>query len=344
MKNISAYGPVVETRVRSFLNAKKAEAVADSWREDFIVKLLPFATAGKLLRGSLVCFGYEAVAGNKPTTQVLDTAAALELTHSALLIHDDIIDNDDFRRGGSSLHNQYMKKGNEKGVDGAAMFGVNMALCGGDMCLFFAFELLTEVPKSVCSLFTSLLVEVCEGQMRDVYLQTRPSVSKQSIYELMKSKTAVYTVSLPLMAGALLAGGSPATLRKLRIIGDAVGTIYQIRDDELGVMGSSSKTGKPIGADIREGKKTLIYHYLLKKCSIPERRTLRVIFGNPSLTENDIVIVQKLIRKHRIQTLLNREVQTLANRALKTLEALELSAVHKTELESLIEFCAKRQA
>lgn len=346
MKHILAYGPILNSEIQTFITAKESGAgPSDSWQNDFLRRLLPYATAGKLLRGSLVCFSYEAFARQKPNGPVIKAAMALELIHSALLIHDDVMDNDDFRRGKPSLHFQYQTVGRKRGLADADRFGANMAICGADMCLFMAFGLLTDTPPAANKLFVDILSEVCDGQMQDIYLQAQAATpSKRSIYSLMKAKTASYTLSLPLAVGAALAGQPPATLRKLRRIGDAAGMIFQIRDDELGVMGNTAKTGKPVGADIREGKKTLIYYYLMKTCTAPERRQLKTIFGNPNISPANIAATHKLIKQRRIPQLLNAEVRRLENRALKTLATLDLSRQNKAELKSLITYCAKRQA
>ena len=127
---------------------------------------------------------------------------ALELIHSALLIHDDVMDNDDFRRGKPSLHAQYQAVGHKQGLSDRMRFGANMAICGADMCLFMAFGLLDGAPQTANKLFADILSEVCDGQMQDIYLQTQTAVpSKRSIYSLMKAKTASYSLSLPLAAG-----------------------------------------------------------------------------------------------------------------------------------------------
>ncbi len=345
MKRILAYGPVLNSEIRAFIAAKKSETVpADSWQTDFLRRLSPYATAGKLLRGSLVCYSYEAFGRQKPDQPVIKAAMALELIHSALLIHDDVMDNDDFRRGKPSLHCQYQAVGRNRGLSDVNRFGANMAICGADMCLFMAFGLLAEAPGAANKLFTDMLSEVCDGQMQDIYLQAQTAVpSRQSIYSLMKAKTASYSLSLPLAAGAAMAGQSPITLRKLQRIGTAAGLIFQIRDDELGVMGNTAKTGKPVGADIREGKKTLIYYYLMKTCDKIERHQLKTVFGNPEVSQDDIAAIQKLIKQRRIPQLLNTEVRRLENRALKILTTLGLSHQAEAELKSLIDFCAKRQ-
>ncbi|HET7060079.1 MAG TPA: polyprenyl synthetase family protein [Candidatus Saccharimonadales bacterium] len=346
MKAILAYSPLLHTKIRKTIAAEQAKPNhTGSWRTDFLKRLAPYATGGKLIRGSLVCFSYEAFAGQKPTPEIIDVAIALELIHSALLMHDDVMDNDDFRRGRPSFHNQYKKIGRRQGLVEPERFGANMAICAADMCLFLAQRLLADAPLAVHELFGDVLIEVCDGQMQDIYSQARPHApSKQAIYNLMRAKTASYTLSLPLAVGAALAGQPPATVNKLRRLGDAAGTIFQIRDDELGIMGDTNKTGKPVGADIREGKKTLIYYYLMKTCDIRERHRLREIFGNPDIGLSDIAAVQKFIKQHNITRLLGVEIQRLEGRALRTLETIDLPNQYKTELKSLIAFCAQRQA
>jgi geranylgeranyl diphosphate synthase type I len=220
-----------------------------------------------------------------------------------------------------------------------------MAICGGDMCMFLALRLLAGAPPTVNRLFGDILVEVCDGQMQDIYTQSQQDIpSKQAIYNLMRSKTASYTLSLPLALGAAMADRPPDTIKKLRRIGDAAGTIFQIRDDELGVMGDSDKTGKPVGADIREGKKTLIYYYLMKSCGIVERRKLRATFGSRAVGAEDIAIIRQLIRKYDVRRLINADVQRLEKQGTRIIETLDISHRRKTELRSFMDFCTQRHA
>ncbi len=351
MKDILSYSSRLRTEIRRTINAERAKpSPSDSWRDDFSKRLLPYATAGKLMRGNLVCFSYEAFSGQRPGPEVVRTAIALELIHSALLIHDDVMDNDDYRRGKPSIHRQYETLGRHEKLTNPAGFGANVALCGGDMCLFMAFGLIGSVlgqsgtPPLVNELFADILVEVCDGQMQDIHSQARPDLpSKRAICNLMQAKTASYTLSLPLAVGAALAGQPAATIKKLRHVGNAAGIIFQIRDDELGAMGDTAKTGKPVGADIREGKKTLIYYYLMKTCTASERRQLKEIFGNPEITPSDIAAIQKLIRHRDIPSLLNSEINGLETKARQTLRTIDLPRRYQDELCSLIVFCARRQ-
>lgn len=352
MRPILAYGPQLQADLATFIKAKRARLdSASPWGADFLDRLQPFATAGKLLRGSLVCFSYETFSSQSPSSSVINAAMALELTHSALLIHDDIMDGDELRRGRPSFHRQYQTVGADHGLLDTPQFGINMAMCGGDIALFLAFGLLAsskiapEVRATVDKLFTGQLVDTCVGQMQDVYFEARPAVpSKRAIYGIMRAKTATYTLALPLAMGAALAGQSVATLSKLQAFGAAAGTIFQIRDDELGVMGNSRKTGKPVGADIKEGKKTLLYYYLTKRCTATERKKMKTVFGNPNSTTDDVAYVQDLVQSHRIPQLLNDDIMRLETRATRQIDSLDLSQQSKAELQELVTFCAQRQS
>ncbi len=351
MKLITAYGPALKSGLKDYIRSRTAAGGQPDWSADFVQRLEPFATGGKLLRGCVLCFSYEAFSGRKPGSAVLDAAVALELTHSALLIHDDIMDRDDMRRGRPSMHRQYLLAAQRENLSEPGRFGTNMALAGGDAALFMAFELLGKARAKASGadhrfydLFISQLLETCAGQMQDVYMEARPSMpSKRQIYALMQSKTAAYTLALPLTMGAAMAGQPASVIRQLKSVGIAGGTIFQIRDDELGALGDPAKTGKPVGADIKEGKKTLLYHYLMKSCKESERKKLAAIFGNPAATPDDILYVQKLTRRHGVPRLLAQEVKTLQKQASDHLAGLPVDATYRKELRQLINFCGRRQ-
>lgn len=352
MKAILAYRPALSSAIGSFIEGK-ASSVDPSitWNADFLGRLRPFATTGKLLRGCLVCFSYAAFSGKRPSKAVLRAAMALELAHSALLVHDDVMDKDELRRGQPSMHYQYQSLATRRGLAGASGFGENIAVCGGDMALFLAFELLAEakaepaISKRLNLLFARELAKVCGGQMQDIYLEASPAMpAKRTIYGLMRAKTAGYSLGLPLAMGAMLAGQAPATIRQLQAIGAAAGTIFQIRDDELGTMGTAAALGKPIGSDIKKGKKTLLYYHLFKRCDAADTARLKKVFGNAKASLQDISYVQAIIKRYGIPALLNQEVGRLQAEAFARIKGLALNSQAETSLKGLVVFCATRQA
>ncbi|HVV67111.1 MAG TPA: polyprenyl synthetase family protein [Candidatus Saccharimonadales bacterium] len=352
MKEVLRYAPGIKRELHAAIDARQTGSRADSpWEDDFLQRLGVFAAKGKLLRGSLTCFAYEKFSGTPPSKPVLQTAAALELVHSALLIHDDIMDNDDLRRGQPSLHNQYQAAAKDKKLSEPARFGINMALAGGDMAFFLAFDLLATLDlearklATIKKMFVDQLVVVCAGQMQDVYFDANLKLPpKREIYKLMEEKTASYTIALPLLLGATLAGANKATLRQLSHLGVAAGTVFQIRDDELGLMGTTDKIGKPVGSDIAEGKKTLLYYYLFRRCNSAERKQLLSLFGSAHITDSDIAYLQQLVRKRGVLQLLQADVDRLTRQAYHAIALLPLSAKTKEELHELVVFCAQRQA
>lgn len=351
MKQILGYGPTLRSGLQSFIRSKQdSSGIYEPWGRDFLERLERFATTGKLLRGSVLCLSYERLSGQVPDEAVTNAAMALELTHSALLIHDDVMDGDNRRRGKPSMHSQYQLAAQEKQLPAAGRFGINMALCAGDAAIFLAFELLSKSQaahpgNASFGLFVDQLLSTCMGQMQDIYLEARPEMpSKKEIDDLMRTKTAAYTLALPLAMGGALASQPPSTLRQLQRIGITAGTIFQIRDDELGVTGNPKQTGKPVGADIKEGKKTLVHYYLLKRCAPTERTRLKMIFGNPHTSAADIAYVQKLMPKRGVPAQLDKEVKRLEVRAAADIDKLSVPGRFKSELKSLVRFCSSRSS
>jgi geranylgeranyl diphosphate synthase type I len=346
MKQILSHSTAVRRTLEDFFAGKRGSARPSMpWEGDLLQRLEPFATAGKLLRGCLVCFSYETFSGKPAGAEVLDAAAAIELAHSALLVHDDIMDDDALRRGEPAIHEQYRRMAEKKSLADAVHFGTSMALGAGDAALFLGMELLAGAPPEAQRLFARQLAATCAGQMQDIYLESAGAMpSKEAIYELMATKTAAYTVALPLMLGAALAGQPDTALERLREAGTAAGIIFQIRDDELGVLGDTAKTGKPVGSDITEGKKTLLYYYLMKKAGKDEHSRLDGIFGNPRATQEDIDYVRKSVEDRGVRILLNGEISAFERQASAAIDGLDLSETHRKEFAQLVAFCGKRQA
>ncbi len=318
---------------------------------NFIKRLRTFTTGGKLLRGCLVCYSYAIFSGKQPDEAVIKAAMAVELAHAGLLIHDDVMDRDNTRRGQPAIHYQYELLAEQQGLADPHHFGTCMAVCVGNAAILFAFELLAHAGTDAATisainlLFGYELANVCAGQMQDIYLEasSKPT-SKKAVYEVMQTKTAAYSVALPLKMGAILAKKSEPILKELQALGLAAGTIFQIRDDELGVLGDAAKLGKPVGSDIKEGKKTLLYYYLFKLCSPGERAKLLSIFGNAGATLEDIGYVQSLIEQYNIPALLDKEIGRLQKTAYQHIEQLDVSHQSQAELKDLVNFCATRQA
>ncbi len=243
--------------LRDFFAHKQMElAKVNAWGTDVIARYHAFALSGKMIRGCLTILGYEMFT-NQSSDEVVKAAAAMEIFQSALLIHDDIMDRDTIRRGDKTIFAQYQKIGEKKKMKDALHFGESMGMCTGDIGFFWAFSLLAQlaveptIKTNILSTVTTELTKVGVAQMQDVafgHQKTMPN--EEEILNLYRYKTARYTFSLPLMVGAIVAGQSDKTVKTLEKLGENLGIIFQLKDDQLDAQ-----------SDLREGKKTLLQLY-----------------------------------------------------------------------------------
>ncbi len=203
------------------------------------------------------------------------------------------MDRDPRRRGAPSIHEQYA--GLARGLDGpaAAHFGTSLAICAGEIAIFLAFEALAGLPgpprraAEVQKLFAAEFGLVGLGQMLDIEAGAgRRALTESDILDIYRYKTARYSFSLPLAAGWILGGGPGRVLPALRRLGEDLGLVFQIKDDELGLFGSAAATGKPVGSDVRQGKKTLFYLGLTDRASGADRDRLAAVFGRPDAPDD----------------------------------------------------------
>ncbi len=261
MNFLDTYKPLVDGRLKQVLAEKRDSlALVNAWGPVTIDRLLPFVTRGKTIRGSLVVYSYCLFLKNIPT-HVLDVAAAVELFQSGFLIHDDIMDQDSLRRGQPSFYKQYKHIAVDRGGTDFERFGESMAINAGDLCFFMAYELMGQIPgesNTVLRLVSRQYQDVVAAQMQDVSVSHIPtSLTKDDVLSLYLHKTARYSFSLPLKIGALLAHAGKQAVDELDTLGECLGILFQMRDDELSVKGDSTVTGKPTGSDQKNRKQTL---------------------------------------------------------------------------------------
>ncbi|MBW2276095.1 MAG: polyprenyl synthetase family protein [Deltaproteobacteria bacterium] len=237
---------------------------------------------GKRLRPALLAGGaalFEAEALGSPA--VLDAGTALELLHAYFLIHDDIMDEDETRRGGPSVHAALTRdKGDPK-------LGRDLAILAGDLAAALHEGLLANLDAPVerrllvTRIFAEMHLDVVHGQTLDL-------LGNASAEEVASRKTASYTTVGPLTAGAALGGADADQVAELAEIGRPLGVAFQIRDDLLGVFGEPGKTGKPVGTDLRIGKRTLLLERALTLASAEERQAIEDVLGRPDATAEDV--------------------------------------------------------
>lgn len=315
--------PLIEEIENAFAEHRQEYASVNPWGATAADMLSQFATQGKLIRGSLVLFASEMFGGGV-SKDVLRIGAALEILHSSLLIHDDIMDNDLFRRGQPSIHNQFEALVKEKEVYNSKHTGVSLAICTGDIGYFLAWELVgyTVHPehRAISQKIAHEVSLVGIAQMQDVSAADGLVVDEKQILHTYMYKTGRYSVSLPLAIGAMLTNQDKKVIELLECFGEKVGVLFQLTDDTLSLFGKQEDTGKLNGSDIKENKKTIYRALLFSSADTEETKQLEQIFGNTDLEQKDIVVVHDLIEKYRI----NEEVSKLCKQYEEEAQAVIL--------------------
>lgn len=287
-------------------------------------RLFEFIRKGKMIRGGLVALSCSLYSDSDPcfSNEIIKTGAVLELLQSGLLVHDDIMDRDEMRRGDDTLFFQYVKNAEKCHLKDPYHTGEALGICAGDIFLFLAFHLLNEIQTGrmhhpeVALLCTREMCRVAAAQMFDVYWGADARIpSVQDILELYLNKTARYTFALPLRTGALLAGAEKKECDALEKTGELLGVIFQIKDDDINLYGSEQVTGKSAGSDIKEGKKTLSISMLFETVKKDEKDRLLSLIGNPDLQLEDIQFIKRLIDEYGIKSRVESIIKDLNDKA-----------------------------
>ncbi|MBW2993114.1 polyprenyl synthetase family protein, partial [Candidatus Woesearchaeota archaeon] len=250
---------------------------------------------GKRIRVAMIYYGYRCFRKNKEK-ELLKAAICMELIQSSFLIHDDIIDCDDLRRGGLTLHKSYEKKYKNK------HFGESMAIIAGDLILTLANQTLAysdfnkkDKLKAISKL-NQVIHKVIYGQALDILSGIKKSMNEKDVLNIHYLKTASYTVEGPLHIGALLAGAKQKDLDVLSEYAVRIGKAFQIQDDILGLFADAKKLGKPIGSDIKQGKKTLLILRALENGTKAQKAFIKKHLGNEKIKKKDIEKFRKIIK------------------------------------------------
>ena len=257
---------------------------------------------GKRLRARLSYWGWRAAGGEALAPTIVRAAAALELFQSAALIHDDILDRSDTRRGQPSVHREFERVHTQSGWrDDAAHFGISAAVLTGDTSLSFAEQLFAqataELPREhervARTIFDTMRTEVMVGQYLDVHAEVAPTPEDPEeqlarAMAVLRYKSAKYSVEHPVRIGAGLAGADEDFVAHCSTFALPVGEAFQLRDDVLGVFGDPGTTGKPAGDDIREGKRTALVALCARGAASEDLAWLDSALGRGDLSEDEI--------------------------------------------------------
>lgn len=253
--------------------------------DDAVCALTGFIGHGKLLRPRF-CYWGHAVADGRAHDELVSACVALELLHTFALIHDDVMDQSQTRRGRPSLHAGLSEQHLANGWSGDhRQYGMATGVLIGDLAFALANQLASELGPAARSVWSRLVAELTAGQFLDLAGTARRDRSESTAATIARLKSARYTVTGPLQLGAALSGAAlPSALERY---GDLVGEAFQLRDDLLGVFGDERTTGKPVGDDLREGKPTLLLAFGLR-CHDRRVRDTLSLAGSPALTDADV--------------------------------------------------------
>ena len=276
---------------------------------------------GKRLRPVLLLITAEAFGGS--LEEAMSAALAVEIFHNFTLLHDDIMDNADVRRGKPSVY---------------AKWGGNVALLSGDAMLITAYRSLAKIspeclPK-VMNIFSDMALAVCEGQQYDMDFETMDKVSVEEYMQMIERKTSAL-LSGSAMIGATMAGAAEEDIKKIYRFATELGLAFQLQDDVLDSYGDNA-LGKKIGGDILEGKKTFLMVQALNRASKEEREVLTNTHLRKDITEQEkIDIVKALYDKFDVKRVAEQQIELRFERALAVLDTLSVAG---ERTESLVEF------
>ena len=255
-------------------------------------------TGGKRMRALLCYWGWRGAGGTPDDAAIIQAGAALELFQAAALIHDDIIDRSDTRRGGPSVHRQFSTLHAESGWSlDAERFGQAAGILTGDLCLSLSEEMFARIGSGAQSraraVFNLMRAEVMAGQYLDILEEVSgPSKPHETAVARASSiilyKSAKYSSEHPVVLGGALAGAEQHLLAGYSDFALPLGQAFQLRDDVLGVFGDPVKTGKPAGDDLREGKRTVLVGMTIDAAGLEDRNFVDENLGRQDLSDDEV--------------------------------------------------------
>ncbi len=310
------------------------------------------ATAGgKRFRAMFCHWGFRSVRTCRDAAEedhLFRAAASLELLHASALVHDDIMDASDTRRGRPATHRRFAAEHRQAGHRGnPEQYGAAAAILLGDLLLCWADEMLRtcglphEAVHPALRCFDAMRTEVVLGQFLDVSVQARGDADVAQSMQVLRYKSAKYSVERPLLVGAALAGGPDRTSAELSAYGLPLGEAFQLRDDLLGVFGDPEVTGKPAGDDLAEGKRTVLVALALEALPPGEAKALDDSLGRP-LSDREIVELQRVIERSGAHAEVERRIEALTARSLAAVDAADLPPEARDTLRDLAAAATQR--
>jgi geranylgeranyl diphosphate synthase, type II len=310
-RTMERYKASVDKRLHAFLRNNDPESVYDPIK--YVI-----SSGGKRLRAILLLLSSETVGAG--ARSALDAACAIELLHNFTLVHDDIMDKSDLRRGMPTVHKKWT-------TDVAILSGDQIAACAYDILLKTKTARLADVLR----VFTNAFVEVCEGQGYDKEFEERDDLSIND-YRMMIGKKTARLISAAAEMGAMIGGGSTSEVNALRHYGENLGLAFQIQDDILDIDGSEKKFGKSIGRDIIEGKRTFLLLTALERARGSDRKLVQSVMRRERCSEERIKRMREMYNRLGVLADAHKEIERYTGNAQKMLRRLPKNQAASTLL------------
>lgn len=300
---LAAFRERFEARLCGWLAARRRAAEAELPEELELVDAVAdlAAAGGKRLRPALIHFTHLAC-GGRAVDAAIELGLAVELLHTYLLVHDDVMDHAAVRRGRPAAHVRFAALHRERGWHGDGDdFGRSLAILAGDLAHSWAVELFAGADAGarrgeLDRTFAAMSSEVVGGQLLELRLAARRGGSADELLRALRLKSGRYSVERPIELGALLAGAPAAVRAALGRYGRALGEAFQLQDDVLGLFGDSEAVGKPVGGDLAEGKYTFLVHHALANLDADAAARVRAALGRPDLAPEEAAAAVDSIR------------------------------------------------
>jgi geranylgeranyl diphosphate synthase type I len=302
---------------------------------------------GKRLRAGFLYWGYRA-SGRPDSDALVRLAAAMEFFQAAALLHDDVMDGSDTRRGMPAAHRAFAGLHTDSGWSGdSTRFGESAAILAGDLCLQWSDELYATSGLPSAELdrgrrtFDTMRTQLMGGQYLDLLESARgwdrldTSARIDSARNVIRYKSAKYTVEHPILIGATVGGVAASDLAHLSAYGLALGEAFQLRDDVLGVFGDPSTTGKPAGDDLREGKRTVLIAKTLAAASPAQAEAVRSLLGDTKLDTEGVERLRGIIEETGALAGCEEMIKRYLDDALRSLEHAPIEEEARTALAAL---------
>ena len=316
-------------------------------------------SGGKRLRPAFCYWGFRGADGGVPDEDedgIVAAAAALELFQAAALLHDDVMDDSDTRRGQPAAHRRFAALHARAGWSGSAeRFGLAGAVLAGDLCLSWSDELYTSAPLEADALrrgravFDGMRTQLMAGQYLDMLEQASSARqgaagAVERARRVVRFKSAKYSIEHPLLLGGTLADAPPELLADYSRFGLALGEAFQLRDDLLGVFGDPSETGKPAGDDLREGKRTVLVALALQAASPAQADLVDRLLGDPQLDAEGVASLRTVLVETGAVDGVEQIISEQVDVACETLDAAAMTEPPRAALHELVVKATRRRS